>query len=112
MYSGTMKQGSLLLGLVAGVASAQSASSFVISQSASGTVSHPSPVNAQTTMRLFVDAKPEEGFVGSIVAVESCDITIALACTEGYYGSGLMTTTCNPSATVRLTDHCHRSNEC
>lgn len=55
---------------------------------------------AQTSLNLFIDGSDMEKFDGSIVAANCDATTIALRCTSGTYGSGVLQGTCDPSATV------------
>lgn len=93
----------VLLGAFAAGSYAQASSSSInfggISSSSSTTSA--SPVAAQTTMNLFIDAGSDQGFVGSVIAADSCETTYALYCTEGDYGSGILSQTCDPNAVVR-----------
>ncbi|KAK3721782.1 hypothetical protein LTR37_002947 [Vermiconidia calcicola] len=62
-----------------------------------------SAVAAQTNLNLFIDAGTDQNFIGSVMAADCGATTYALACTEGDYGSGILSSTCDPSATVRAT---------
>jgi hypothetical protein len=56
---------------------------------------------AQTTLNLFIDGSDSEQFVGSVVSANCDETTFAFKCTEGSYGSGILSSSCDPSATVR-----------
>ncbi|KAK3713753.1 hypothetical protein LTR37_008239 [Vermiconidia calcicola] len=62
-----------------------------------------SAVAAQTNANLFIDADTDQNFIGSVIAADCSATTYALVCPEGDYGSGILSSTCDPSATVRAT---------
>ena len=56
---------------------------------------------AQTTLNLFIDGSNSEQFVGSVVSANCDATTLAFKCTAGSFGSGVLSRSCDPSATVR-----------
>ena len=81
---------------------AQNFSSTTGFSQATGTANN--SASAETTLTLFLDAEPDQGFVGSIVDANPCETTIALACTEGDYGFAQFSETCDGSSIVSSAD--------
>ncbi|KAK5175207.1 uncharacterized protein LTR77_000344 [Saxophila tyrrhenica] len=79
---------------------AQSISSSAVLGSSSTTASS---VDAQTTMNLFIDAGSDQQFIGEVLNADCDKTTYGLYCTEGDYGSGILSSTCDPDAIARAT---------
>lgn len=78
---------------------AQSSSSASSFPSASMSSNNSAP--AATTLNLFLDSESDQAFVGSIIAADACETTVALVCTQGDYGFGQFSVTCDGQNVVR-----------